>query len=47
VTWQEIARGVETEDFDIAVVPRRVKRRGDLWAPLLDERGRFDLGRYV
>ena len=47
VTWQEIARGVEIDDFDIGNVPARVRRRGDLWAPLLDERGRFDLGRYV
>jgi len=47
VTWEEIRRGVEIEDFDIANAPARVRRRGDLWAPLLDERGRFDLGRYV
>jgi len=47
VAWEEIRRGVEIEDFDIANAPARVRRRGDLWAPLLDERGRFDLGRYV
>jgi bifunctional non-homologous end joining protein LigD len=47
VTWQEIARGVEIHDFHIGNVPARVRRRRDLWAPLLEERGRFDLRRYV
>lgn len=47
VTWKEIERGVETDDFDIANVPARIRRRGDLWAPLLRARGRFDLGRYL
>jgi bifunctional non-homologous end joining protein LigD len=46
VTWQELRRGVTTEDFRIDSVPSRVRRRGDLWAPLLSPRGRVDLGRY-
>jgi bifunctional non-homologous end joining protein LigD len=45
VAWQEIARGVRTEDFRLDNVPARVRRRGDLWAPLLAARGRFDLAR--
>ena len=35
VTWQEVERGVEIEDFRIDNVPARVRRRGDLWKPLL------------
>jgi bifunctional non-homologous end joining protein LigD len=47
VTWRELAHGIVTEDFRIDTVPARVRRRGDLWAPLLARRGRFDLGRYT
>jgi bifunctional non-homologous end joining protein LigD len=43
VTWQEVERGVEIEDFRIDNVPDRVRRRGDLWQPLLATRGRFRL----
>jgi bifunctional non-homologous end joining protein LigD len=47
ISWPEVERGVEIEDHDITTVPPRVRRRGDLWAPLLESRGRFDLDRYV
>src|SRR5262249_8469057 len=47
VSWREIDDGVRTEDFRPDNVPARVRRRGDLWAPLLDRRGRFDLGRFT
>ena len=47
VTWQEVARGVRIEDFEIANVPARVARTGDLWAPLLADRGRFDVAQLV
>jgi bifunctional non-homologous end joining protein LigD len=49
VTWKELPR-VELTDFTLREVPRRLKRIGDLWAPLAaPERdpGRFDLGRFV
>ncbi len=45
VTWREVERGVEVDDFRIDNVPARLKRRGDLWKPLLSSRGRFDLGK--
>ncbi len=45
VTWDELAAGVSTEDFRIDNVRARLARVGDLWAPLLANRGRFDLGR--
>jgi len=43
VEWREIERGLAIEDFRIDNVPARVVERGDLWAPLLDRRGRFKL----
>jgi bifunctional non-homologous end joining protein LigD len=47
VSWREIERGVEIEDFEIGNVPKRVARIGDLWKPLLEKRGRFDLAKFV
>src|SRR6266446_4098595 len=47
VTWREVQRAIRIEDFRIDNVPARIARRGDLWAPLLAKKGRFDLGRYV
>ena len=43
VSWKEIADGIRIEDFRIDNVPARVKRLGDLWSPLNEPRGRFDL----
>jgi bifunctional non-homologous end joining protein LigD len=43
VTWDEVTRGFELEDFRMDNVPARVARVGDLWAPLNAPRGRFDL----
>jgi bifunctional non-homologous end joining protein LigD len=43
VTWGELARGVAIEDFRIDNVPARVRKRGDLWAPLLATGGRYVL----
>jgi len=45
VTWEEIARGFDLDDFRMDNVPARVARLGDLWAPLNAPRGRFDLAR--
>jgi bifunctional non-homologous end joining protein LigD len=47
VTWQEVRRGFRIEDFRLDNVPRRVRRRGDLWRGVLSARGRSDLGRFV
>ena len=43
VTWKEVSKGIQIEDFRIDNVPARVKRLGDLWKPLLQSRGRFQL----
>src|SRR6266576_531216 len=37
VTWTEVEKGVEIEDFTMRNVPRRLKKIGDLWEPLLRE----------
>ena len=43
VTWKEVESGIHIEDFRIDNVPERAERRGDLWAPLLETRGRARL----
>jgi bifunctional non-homologous end joining protein LigD len=43
VTWKEIERGIQIEDFRIDNVLKRIRKLGDLWAPLLAKKGRFDL----
>jgi bifunctional non-homologous end joining protein LigD len=45
VTWEELEAGVRLEDFDVRTVPPRLREVGDLWAPLLAKKGRFDLAR--
>jgi bifunctional non-homologous end joining protein LigD len=45
VTWAEVEAGVAIEDFRIDNVPARVARLGDLFAPLVQARGRFRLDR--
>ena len=47
VTWSEVERGIEIDDFRIDNVPARVKRLGDHWKPLLASRGRFKLERLL
>jgi len=43
VTWNEIARGLTIEQFHLRNAPARLKQKGDLWKPLLLNRGRFKL----
>jgi bifunctional non-homologous end joining protein LigD len=45
VTWEELAGPLTIDTFRIDNVPARVKRLGDLWAPVTDlsAPGRFDL----
>jgi bifunctional non-homologous end joining protein LigD len=45
VTWKEVERGIRIDDFTMMNVPDRVARVGDLWKPLLQKRGRFDLAK--
>jgi bifunctional non-homologous end joining protein LigD len=43
VTWREVARGIALEDFRIDNAAARIRRRGDLWAPMLVPQGRVRL----
>lgn len=43
VTWQEVEDGIEIADFRLPNVPARLKQIGDLWAPLNQPTGRFEL----
>ncbi len=44
VTWDEVAGGAAIETFRLENVPLRVKRLGDLWAPVAPQsEARFDL----
>jgi bifunctional non-homologous end joining protein LigD len=47
VSWSEVERGVTIDDFRIDNVPARIRRLGDLWAPLLAKTGRCRLERFV
>lgn len=43
VTWDEVAEGIAIEDFRIDNARERIAAVGDLWKPLLAQRGRFRL----
>jgi bifunctional non-homologous end joining protein LigD len=45
VTWDEVEAGIELADFTMLNVPGRVAQLGDLWKPLTQPRGRYDLAR--
>jgi bifunctional non-homologous end joining protein LigD len=45
VTWKEIEKGVTIEQFHLKNALARVRKCGDLWQPLLEKKGRFDLSR--
>jgi bifunctional non-homologous end joining protein LigD len=47
LTWKEVEAGVDIGDFRIDNVPARLRKLGDLWAPLLAARGRFKLERVL
>jgi bifunctional non-homologous end joining protein LigD len=47
VTWKEIERGIEIEDFRIDNVRKRIEKLGDLWAPLVSKQKRFKLEPYL
>ena len=43
ITWAEVEKGVEINDFRVDNVRPRLANLGDLWKPLLDTQGRFRL----
>jgi len=47
LTWDEVAKGAEIEDYRLDNVPERVAALGDLWKPLLTPKGRTDLEKFL
>jgi bifunctional non-homologous end joining protein LigD len=47
VTWAEIDKGIRIDDFRLDNVRARIARVGDLWKPLLQSRGRVNLGKFL
>ncbi|HVW09029.1 MAG TPA: non-homologous end-joining DNA ligase [Bryobacteraceae bacterium] len=47
VHWEEIEKGVATEDFRLDNAPARIHREGDLFRPLLMQRGRLRLEKFL
>ncbi len=47
VTWAEIEKGVQIEDFRMDNVPARLQVVGDLYKPLLQKKGRCRLEKYL
>ena len=43
VTWDEVAKGIAIDDFRIDNVPERIQKKGDLWKPVREAKGRFNL----
>jgi len=47
VTWDEIRKGIRIEDFRLDNVRERLAKVGDLFAPLVSERGRVELKKFL
>jgi len=47
ITWAELEAGVTIEDIRLDTMPARLASMGDLWKPLLQARGRFNLRAFV
>jgi bifunctional non-homologous end joining protein LigD len=45
VTWEEVEAGCEPGDFTMLNMRERIAEVGDLWKPLTQKRGRFDLAK--
>jgi bifunctional non-homologous end joining protein LigD len=46
ISWEELKNGVRIEDFRLDNMPGRLKKLGDLWAPLLAKKGRAKLASF-
>jgi len=47
VTWDEVRAGITIEDFRLDNVRTRIAKVGDLWKPLLAQRGRARLEKFM
>ena len=43
VSWTEVRRGIQLADFRLQNMRARIRKVGDLWEPLLQSRGRYNL----
>jgi len=48
LTWEEVEKGIDMDDFRLDTMPQRLAKLGDLWKPLTYvSRGRFALDRLL
>jgi bifunctional non-homologous end joining protein LigD len=47
VRWEEVEKGIALEDFRLDNAPVRIHREGDLYRPLLLQRGRVRLDKLL
>jgi len=47
LTWAEVEKGCDIEQFRLDNVPRRIEKLGDLFAPLVKKTGRVKLEKYL
>ncbi len=47
VTWEEVERGIKMEDFRLDNMPARIQQVGDLFRPMLLQKGRVKLERFL
>jgi bifunctional non-homologous end joining protein LigD len=39
LTWKEVDKGIRREDFTLETMPARIRKVGDLWAPIRSQKG--------
>src|SRR6202042_111134 len=47
VTWKEVERGIEIEDFRLDNMRQRVEQVGDLFQPVLQPKNRIKLDKFI
>jgi bifunctional non-homologous end joining protein LigD len=47
VSWEEVERGLQLEDFTLLNLPKRLAKLGDLWKPLEAATARTDLSKFL
>lgn len=45
--WSEVKKGLSPQDFTIKTIHDRIKKKGDLFAPMLDRKNAIDLGKCI
>lgn len=47
LNWSEVKKGLTPQEFTIKTIHARIKKKGDLFAPMLDPKNAIDLGRCI